>query len=252
VAGLDGLWEVHRESGLLPPMMGVRKVISGDHGWTTVGPARAAFDVVGRELRYRAPLRGFVDVLEQEDGVWKGRSLLAGREYGRFRLVAVDARKDVLVRHIDEAVALEETVKRQLDSLVATTDDADLASLFREHRAETEAQLERLRRRLDAHGASPSPVRTAMTTLGAAAKVPVDAVRSLKTARNARDAYTTEHFEIACYRLLEGIATRLGDEETAEVARANRAEEEDMARRLDARWEHVVEQTLADEGAAPS
>jgi ferritin-like metal-binding protein YciE len=91
-----------------------------------------------------------------------------------------------------------------------------------------------------------------MTTLGAAAKVPVDAVRSLKTARNARDAYTTEHFEIACYRLLEGIATQLGDEETAEVARVNRAEEEEMARRLDARWEHVVEQTLADEGAAPS
>jgi ferritin-like metal-binding protein YciE len=252
VAGLDGLWDVQRESGLLPPLMGVRKVISGDHGWTTVGPARAAFDVVGHELRYRAPLRGFVDVLERENGGWTGRSLLAGREYGRFRLVAVDARKDVLVRHIDEAIALEETVKRQLDSLASTTEDAELASIFREHRGETEAQLERLRRRLEAHGGSPSSVRSAITTLGAAAKAPVDAVRSLKTARNARDAYTTEHFEIACYRLLEGIAVRLGDEETAEVARQNRVEEEAMARRLDERWAHVVEQTLADEGAAPS
>jgi ferritin-like metal-binding protein YciE len=250
VAELDGLWEVRRESGLLPPMTGVRKVISGDHGWTTVGPARAAFDVVGRELRYRPPLRGFVDVLEPEDGGWGGRSLLAGREYGRFRLVAIDAREDVLVRHIDEAVALEESVRRQLDSLAATTEDPELASLFREHRAETDAQLERLRRRLTAHGATPSTVRTAVSTLGAAAKVPVDAVRTLKTARNARDAYTTEHFEIACYRLLEGIASRLGDEETAEVARQNLAEEEAMARRLDDRWPHVVEQALADEGAA--
>jgi ferritin-like metal-binding protein YciE len=248
---LDGLWTVQRESGLLPPLMGVRKVINGDHGWTTVGPARAAFDVVGHELRYRSPLRGFVDVLEREDGGWKGRSLLAGREYGRFRLVAVDARHEVLVRHIDEAVALEETVKRQLDSLVATTEDTELQSIFREHRAETEAQLERLRRRLEAHGATPSTVRSAMSTLGSAAKVPVDAMRSLKAARNMRDAYTTEHFEIACYRLLEGIASRLGDEETAEIARRNRADEEAMARRLDERWEPVVERTLADEGASP-
>lgn len=247
---LDGLWAVQRESGLLPPLMGVRKVISGDHGWTTVGPARAAFDIVGRELRYRPPLRGFVDVLEEDDGGWKGRSLLAGREYGRFRLVAVDARHEVLVRHIDEALALEETVKRQLDSLVATTEDTELKSLFREHRSETEAQLERLRRRLEAHGATPSTVRSAMTTLGSAAKVPVDAMRSLKAARNLRDAYTTEHFEIACYRLLEGIASRLGDDETAEIARRNRAEEEAMARRLDERWEAVVERTLAEEGAS--
>jgi ferritin-like metal-binding protein YciE len=250
VGELDGLWAVQRESGLLPPLMGVRKVISGDHGWTTVGPARAAFDIVGRELRYRPPLRGFVDVLEEDDGGWKGRSLLAGREYGRFRLVAVDARHEVLVRHIDEALALEETVKRQLDSLVATTEDTELKSLFREHRSETEAQLERLRRRLEAHGATPSTVRSAMTTLGSAAKVPVDAMRSLKAARNLRDAYTTEHFEIACYRLLEGIASRLGDDETAEIARRNRAEEEAMARRLDERWEAVVERTLAEEGAS--
>jgi ferritin-like metal-binding protein YciE len=249
VGELDGLWAVQRESGLLPPMAGVRKVISGDHGWTTVGPARAPFDVVGHELRYRSPLRGFVDVLEQDDGGWKGRSLLAGREYGRFRLVAVDARHEVLVNHIDEAVALEETVKRQLDSLVATTEEAELKSLFREHRAETEAQLERLRRRLEAHGATPSSVRSAMTTLGNAAKIPVDAVRSPSAARTIRDAYTTEYFEIATYRLLEGIASRLGDEETAEIARRNRAEEEAMARRLDERWEQAVARTLADEGA---
>jgi ferritin-like metal-binding protein YciE len=34
------------------------------------------------------------------------------------------------------------------------------------------------------------------------------------------------------------------------VARQNLAEEEAMARRLDEHWSHVVEQTLADEGAA--
>ena len=93
MAELDGLWERRREGGLLPPLVGVRKVISGDHGWTTVGPARAAFDVVGNEIRYRMPLQGFVDVLEPENGGWTGRALFAGREYGRFRLVPVDERR---------------------------------------------------------------------------------------------------------------------------------------------------------------
>jgi hypothetical protein len=84
---LDGVWRVRREGGLLPPMFGVRKVVSGDHGWTTWGPVRAAFHVVGNELRYRGVLRGFVDVLERDGNKWNGRALFRGREYGRFRLI---------------------------------------------------------------------------------------------------------------------------------------------------------------------
>jgi hypothetical protein len=86
--GLDGVWRVRRDGGLLPPLLGVRKVVVGDHGWTTLGPVRAAFDVVGNELRYRGALRGFVDVLEPDRDGWEGRALFAGREYGRFRLEA--------------------------------------------------------------------------------------------------------------------------------------------------------------------
>jgi hypothetical protein len=83
---LDGVWRVRRESGLLPPLVGVRKVIIDHHGWTTLGPLRARFDVVGNELRYDGILRGFVDVLERDGTEWKGRAYLRGHEYGRFRL----------------------------------------------------------------------------------------------------------------------------------------------------------------------
>jgi hypothetical protein len=79
---------VSRVSGLLPPMIGVRKIVAGDRGWTALGPVRASFDVVGNELRYRGALRGFVDVLEQNGSEWTGRALVRGREYGRFRLTA--------------------------------------------------------------------------------------------------------------------------------------------------------------------
>ncbi len=85
---LDGTWNVERVSGFLPPLLGVRKQIDGDRGRTTVGPVRAPFDVVGRELRYVGPFRGFVDVLEPAGADWAGRALYRGREYGRFRLEA--------------------------------------------------------------------------------------------------------------------------------------------------------------------
>jgi len=86
VDGLDGVWKVARSGGLLPPLVGVRKRIDGSGGVTTAGPLRAGFDVVGRELRYRGVLSGIVDVVEREGDGWHGRTLVRGREVGRFTL----------------------------------------------------------------------------------------------------------------------------------------------------------------------
>jgi ferritin-like metal-binding protein YciE len=157
---------------------------------------------------------------------------------------------DELVKHIDEAISMEENVKRMLDGMISTTDDPGMLDLLEHHKVETEEHSQRLRRRLDAHGASPSLVREAAGTLGALAKLPVDMVRGEKAGRNARDGYATEHLEIAAYQLLERIANRAGDEETAEVARLNRAEEEAMARKLDETWDLVAEMSLREEGVS--
>ena len=125
---------------------------------------------------------------------------------------------DQLVKHIDEAIAMEENVKRMLDGMIQTTDDPGVIDLLEQHKVETEQHSQRLRGRLEAHGASPSLVREATGILGALAKLPLDMVRGEKAGRNARDGYATEHLEIASYQLLERIATRAGDDETAEVA----------------------------------
>lgn len=153
-----------------------------------------------------------------------------------------------LVKHIDEAISMEENVKRMLDGMIETTDDPGVIDLLEHHKLETEQHSQRLRRRLDAHGAAPSLVREATGILGALAKLPLDMVRGEKAGRNARDGYATEHMEIASYQLLERIATRAGDEETAEVARLNRAEEEAMARKLDEHWDLFAELSLCEEG----
>jgi putative acetyltransferase len=84
--GLDGTWALDRTGGLLPPLGGVRKQIEGGRGWTIVGGRRLAFDVVGLELRYRAPLRGLVDELTPDGSGFSGTAMLFGRELGTFRM----------------------------------------------------------------------------------------------------------------------------------------------------------------------
>jgi ferritin-like metal-binding protein YciE len=259
MSDLDGIWNVRRLGGLLPPLAGVRKRIRGSRGETAIGRLPGVpFDVRGLSLHYRAPFRGFVDVLEPAGDGYLGRATFRGREFGRFALEPVsDARgapmaesklEDRLTKHIDEAYAMEQNVLRMLDAMIETTEDEEIVSELRGHKLETERHADRLRQRLEAHGASPSMVREATGIMAALMKSVVDMVRQEKVGRNARDGYATEHLEIASYQLLERIAERAGDTETADVARQNRADEETFAKKIEANWDRFAELSLKEEG----
>jgi hypothetical protein len=86
VAQLDGVWDVKRLSGALPPLVGMRKSIHGSRGETLLGPIRMPFDVRGNELHYRAPFSRFVDVLLVDRDVCEGRATFNGKQFGRFEL----------------------------------------------------------------------------------------------------------------------------------------------------------------------
>jgi hypothetical protein len=92
---LDGLWDVRRLGGLLPPLLGVTKKIDGDGGETRVaGLPGVSFHVAGRELRYRRPFAGFVDRLEPAGpDRWRGEATFRGRVFGRFELVRTEPAK---------------------------------------------------------------------------------------------------------------------------------------------------------------
>jgi ferritin-like metal-binding protein YciE len=141
---------------------------------------------------------------------------------------------------------LEQNVSRMLDSMISTTDDPEISQMLEHHKEETERQEQRLRERLDALGAGTSTRKQAQTIVSALLKGTVDQVRGDQAGKNARDGYVTEHMEIAAYQLLERLAQRAGDTETAEVARQNRAEEEAMARKIDANWDRFLDLTLAE------
>ena len=82
---VDGLWEVHRTGGALPPMSGiVRKRIENGRGFTSAAGVRFPFVVEGLSLRY--PF-GLVDELVPDGhDAFGGTARLLGRKVGTFRM----------------------------------------------------------------------------------------------------------------------------------------------------------------------
>jgi ferritin-like metal-binding protein YciE len=160
--------------------------------------------------------------------------------------MADDALQQKLIDYIEDAHAMEQSVSRMLDSMMSTTDDPEITEMLRHHKEETERHEQRLRERLDALGAGTSTRKQAQTIATALMKGAADQVRGDQAGKNARDGYVSEHMEIAAYQLLERLAERAGDTETAEIARQNRADDEEMARRIDQSWGRTLELTLQE------
>jgi ferritin-like metal-binding protein YciE len=212
-----------------------------------------AFEVRGLELHYRPPFNMLVDRLEPSNGGFLGHAMVAGLEYGQFRmrrLNNVGQLKEQLIKHIDEAYAMEQNVLRMLDGMISTTDDPEILDALEHHRMQTERHSDRMKARLDAHDATPSGVKQVGGILAAFAKLPLDMVRGEKAGRNARDGFATEHMEIASYELLRRIAEKAGDEETASVAKEIILEEKAMADLIAENWDKFAELSLREEGVA--
>jgi ferritin-like metal-binding protein YciE len=204
-------------------------------------------------LHYRAPFAGFADILVPHDGGFYGRVTFRRRTLGRFELKpirggALSTITEQLIKHLDEAHAMEQNVLRMLDGMISTTDDPEILQELEHHKIETEGHAQRMRARLEAHGAQPSTVRQAAGILGALAKMPLDMVRGEKAGRNARDGYATEHMEIASYELLKRVAQRAHDEETVSDCDAIIEQERAMAETIAANWEKFTELSLHEAG----
>ncbi len=252
MAELDGVWTVSRASGALPPLPGCVKRINGARGRTELPHVPAMpFEVRGLELHYRAPFAPLVDKLEPRQDGFHGRATLLGREIGQFTMRRVDMGTELeeqLVKHIDEAHAMEHSVLRMLDGMISTTDDPEILDALENHKLQTQAHVDKMRRRLEAHDASPSMIKQAGGILQALAKLPLDLVRGEKAGRNARDGFAAEHLEIASYELLRRIAEKAGDDETAKAATEIIAEEKEMADTISENWDKFAELSLKEEG----
>ena len=164
------------------------------------------------------------------------------------RSMADDKLQEKLADYVEDAHAMEQNDLKMIDSIISTTDDPQVKEMLQNHKRETEEHERRLRERLEAMDRGTSARKQAQAVGAALLKGVGDVARGDKAGKNARDGYTAEHMEIAAYQLLERLAEKAGDTETVEVARQNRADEEEMARRIDQSWDRTLELTLEENG----
>jgi len=123
---------------------------------------------------------------------------------------------------------------------------------FEQHRQETERHEREVRARLVALGARPARGAELGMRLAARARVLLGRRGGQNHGANARDAYVFEHLEIATYHLLEKVAERAGDHETAELARTHRGDNCEMGDKIRRNWENVLSLLLASQGVPPA
>jgi ferritin-like metal-binding protein YciE len=157
--------------------------------------------------------------------------------------------EDQLVSYIEDAHALEKMMDIALAAMMDSAPDMpEFQEPLGHHREETKQHIARLESRLEAYGESPAKTKDAAMMFGALGLGALNKVRTDTAGKVARDGYAAEHLEIAAYELLERVAVRAGDEETAEVARLNRADEEAMAKKLADSWDLALDLSFKQEG----
>ena len=155
----------------------------------------------------------------------------------------MDRSTQKIVQYLDEAHASELALVRVLQSQIAMTPRGSYRTGLEKHLGETRDHARRVEQRLGelGHGGNPLHVvgGIAQSVAGQAlalAKTPFDLVRGSggeeKVLKNAKDASATEALEIATYTAIERLATSVGDDTTAKLAKSIRADEEKMLERI--------------------
>jgi ferritin-like metal-binding protein YciE len=151
----------------------------------------------------------------------------------------MDASKRKIVQYLNEAKASEDALVRVLQSQIAMTPRGSYRELLESHLGETRKHSTRVAERVRRLGTGSNPLTTFVgfweDFLGqglALSKAPLDLLRGSsgeeKVLKNAKDACATEALEIATYTAIERLARHVGDDQTAKLAAAIRAEEETM------------------------
>jgi ferritin-like metal-binding protein YciE len=160
----------------------------------------------------------------------------------------LNARDAKLVQYLNEAYGKERHLEQALRAHIGLTTKPNYRKRLEEHRRETKRHGDLIARRIKQLGGSaetvslPGPdafseaaeagMSVAQRAL-ALARGPLHAVRGTsepeKMLKNAKTEYSEEAEEIATYTAIEQLASKVGDKETAKLAKDIRRDEERMA-----------------------
>jgi ferritin-like metal-binding protein YciE len=157
-----------------------------------------------------------------------------------------------LIQYLNEAYGKERELEVALQTDIAMTTKPPYKKRLQQHLKETKAHAKALDRRIKKlGGGSSSTVASLVGKATAVAKGPLHLVRGdgqqEKMLKNAKTQFTAENEEISTYLAIEVFATKVGDSETATLARDIRKEEERMARFLEGQIRQLAQATALDE-----
>src|ERR1700743_977607 len=138
-----------------------------------------------------------------------------------------------LIQYLSEAYGKERELETALQVDIAITTKAPYKKRLQQHLKETKAHAKGLDRRIRKLGGGGQTGASLVGKATAVAKGPLHAVRGdgqqERMLKNAKTQFTAEQEEISTYLAIEVFATKVGDSETAKLAREIRKEEERMA-----------------------
>jgi ferritin-like metal-binding protein YciE len=170
--------------------------------------------------------------------------------------MAETARDTKLVQYLNEAYAKEKELEAALRAHIGMTTRKPYKQRLQDHLTETKRHgrsLESRVKKIGGSGPSKATIAAAEATSKAKslAKAPLHMVRGTgeaeKMLKNAKTEYFNEHEEIATYTAIETLAERVGDGETAKLARRIRREEERMANFLARQIPVLTEAVVTEE-----
>jgi ferritin-like metal-binding protein YciE len=156
-----------------------------------------------------------------------------------------------LIQYLNEAYGKERELEVALQVDLAMTTKPQYKKRLQQHLRETKAHAKALDRRIKKLGGGGQTVQSLVGKATAAATGPLHAIRGAgqqeKMLKNAKTQFTAEQEEISTYLALEVFATKVGDSETAKIARDIRREEERMAKFLEGQIRQLAGATALDE-----
>ena len=152
--------------------------------------------------------------------------------------------EEQLTKYLTDVHSIEEQALQQLGTAPEIAADEELSRVFREHLTETQDQKRRVRERLQARGAEPSKAKDVLGRAGGIGMLLFARSQPDTPGKLTAHAFSYEHMELAAYDLLALVADRVGDGETAAVARSIREQEAAMAERLAANFDRAVDASL--------
>jgi len=156
-----------------------------------------------------------------------------------------------LVQYLSEAFGKERELETALEAHIAMTTKAPYKKRLKQHLKETKSHAKLIQRRIKQLGGGTQTAQSVVGKVTAAAKGPLQAIRGSgeqeKMLKNAKTEYFNEHEEIATYLAIETLATKVGDKETARLAKGIRREEERMAKFLEGQIKSLTGAVVSEE-----